>query len=290
MEQTGYVQTRERHNLFYRRIGPANPKRTLFCLHGGPGVSHDNLLPLSSIATEQNSLEFVSYDQLGGGRSDNARDKTLYNLQSFREHVEDVRQGLDLGKVCLLGQSMGGALCFEYVLKYPDNVERMIISNSGASIPDVVRHMQRMKKQLPRPVFETLEKYEKTEDYTNPEYQKAMMVMYREHLCRADPYPKQLEAAFAKLGEAYYAFWGPNEFVCTGNTRDWNVMDQIGRIEVPTLIIVGRYDEVSVEHAEACHRLIKGSKLLILEKSSHVNLLEEEADKVIQTVKDFVLV
>jgi proline iminopeptidase len=289
LEKTGYVQTREKHNLFYRRIGPSNPKKTLFCLHGGPGVKHDRLLPLSSLATDQNSLQFVSYDQLGGGRSDNARDKTLYNLQSFREHVEDVRQELELGRVCLLGHSMGGALGIEYTLKYPENVEKLIISNSGVSIPDVVRHMQGMKKQLPRPVFETLEKYEMLEDYNNPEYQKAVMVMYREHVCRAESYAKELETSFGKVGEAYYAFWGPNEFVCTGNTRDWNMMDQIEKIHVPTLIIVGRYDEVSVEHAEACHRLIKDSKLLVLEKSSHINLLEEEADKYIQKVRDFVL-
>jgi len=289
LEQTGYVETREKHKLFYRRIGPGYHKRTLFALHGGPGVSHDYLLPLSVLANEENSLEFVSYDQLGGGRSDNARDKTLYNLESFREHVEDVRQELNLGKVCLLGQSMGGTLCFEYALKYPENIEKLIISNSGASIPDVVRHMQRLKKQLPQDVYETLEKYEKTEDYSNPEYHKAVMVMYRRHLCRADPYPKELEDSFARLGEAYFAFWGPNEFFCTGNTRDWNVMDQIDRIRIPTLFIVGRYDEISVDHVEACAKKMSGSKVLILEKSSHSNLREEEKDKYIQAVKEFVL-
>lgn len=289
MEKTGYVQTREKHNLFYRRIGPANARRKLFCLHGGPGVPHDYLLPLSSLATEENSLEFVSYDQLGGGRSDRARDKTLYNIESFREHVEDVRQELNLGKVCLLGQSMGGVISFDYALKYPKNIEKLIISNSSASVPACVRHMQKMKKELPREVYETLEKYEKVEDYRNPEYQKAMMEMYKQHLCRAKPYPKELESDFDSLGEAYYSFWGPNEFVCTGNTRDWNVMDQIERIKIPTLIIVGRYDEISVEHAEECHNLIKGSKLLVLEKSSHMNMMEEERDKYIETVKDFLL-
>jgi proline iminopeptidase len=289
MEKTGYVQTREKHNLFYRRIGPENAERTLLCLHGGPGVDHDYLLPLSSLATEQNSLEFVSYDQLGGGRSENARDKTLYNVQSFREHIEDVRQELGLGKVCLLGQSMGGVLSFEYALKYPQNVEKLIISNSSASVPAVVRHMQKMKKELPKDVYDTLEKYEKLEDYANAEYQKAVMVMYKQHLCRANPYPKELESSFDKLGEAYYAFWGPNEFFCTGNTRDWNIMDQIDRIKIPTLIIVGRYDEISVEHAEECHKLIGGSKLLVLEKSSHMNMMEEERDKYIGAVRDFVL-
>ncbi len=289
MEKTGYILTRDKHRLFYRMVAPEKFSRTLLALHGGPGVSHDYLLPLSELATPRNSLRVVFYDQLGCGRSDHARDKTLYNMQSFREHVEDLRQELGLGRIMLLGQSMGGCISLEYVLKYPENVEKLILSNSGANIPDIVRHMQRLKKGLPPEVLSVLEKYEEVEDYTNPEYQKAMEMMYRRHVIRKDSYPKIVEEAFNNLNmEVYGAFWGPNEFICTGNVRDWNIMDRISEIKAPTLIILGKYDEIPTEHADAMEKLMKNSRVVILEKSSHMNMWEDESEKYLQAIEDFI--
>jgi proline iminopeptidase len=269
-------------------VTPEKYNKTLLSLHGGPGVPHDYLLPLAELATTKNMLRTVFYDQLGGGKSDRARDKTLYNLQSFREHLEDLRQELKLGKISLLGHSMGGCIILEYVLKYPENVEKLIISSSAANIPEVVRHMQQLKKKLPPEVFNTLEKYEVSEDYENPEYQKALDMMYKRHVLRMDPYPDNIQEIFNELSmEVYGEFWGPNEFICTGNVRDWNIMDRIGEIETPTLIIMGKYDAMPVEHAKAMGKLIKNSKVIVLEESSHMTMWENEAQKYIIAIKDF---
>jgi proline iminopeptidase len=284
------METRDKQRLLYRIIGPEKYERTLLGLHGGPGFGHDYLLPLADIATPENALRVVLYDQLGGGKSERARDKSLYNLQSFREHVEDLRQELDLGTVSLLGHSTGGCIAIEYVLKYPQNVEKLLICGTSANIPEDVRHMQRLKKQLPPDVLAVIEKYERLEDYDNPEYQRAIEVMYKRHVCRKDPLPECFRKAFSEVSkEVYEAFWGPNEFICTGNMRDWNMMDRISEIKVPTLIEVGRYDEVSISSAQSMKNLIPNSQLLILENSSHDVLLEDERDKFIHAVRDFIL-
>ena len=258
-----------------------------FLLRYSRQSSNTNAIKMVEITLEKMAKGGI-YDQLGGGKSDRARDKTLYNLQSFREHLEDLRQELNLGKVSLLGHSMGGCIILEYVLKYPENVEKLIISSSAANIPEVVRHMQRLKRELPPEVFNTLEKYEATEDYGNPEYQKAVEMIYKLHVLRKDPYPEDVQEIFENISmEVYGEFWGPNEFICTGNVRDWNIMDRISEIKVPTLIIMGRYDEMPVEHSEAMGELIKNSKVVVLEESSHMTMWEDEAHIYLKEIQDF---
>jgi proline iminopeptidase len=73
----------------------------------------------------------------------------------------------------------------------------------------------------------------------------------------------------------YETMWGPNEFTCTGNLQSWDRTDRLGEIAVPTLITVGRYDEVTPSCAETMHRGIKGSQLALFENSSHSAHLEE---------------
>jgi pimeloyl-ACP methyl ester carboxylesterase len=38
------------YELFYRVFTPPAPRSTLVCLHGGPGATHDYLLPLRDLA------------------------------------------------------------------------------------------------------------------------------------------------------------------------------------------------------------------------------------------------
>jgi len=68
---------------------------------------------------------------------------------------------------------------------------------------------------------------------------------------------------------------GINDFYGTGNLWHWDVTDQLPNIKVPTLITCGRFDEVTPKNSEAIHKGIKGSKLVIFEKSAHHMFLEE---------------
>jgi proline iminopeptidase len=84
----------------------------------------------------------------------------------------------------------------------------------------------------------------------------------------------------------YHTMNGPNEFTIIGTIRDWDVTDQLPKIRLPTLVTVGRYDEVTPRVAESIHRGIRGSKLVRFEKSAHLAMWEERA-KYIGVVRDF---
>ena len=113
--------------LFKRRVGDGP---IVIVLHGGPGASHDYLLPQYDLLGRRRSLLY--YDQRGGGQSPVPRDTPV----GWREHVadlEEIRTDLALERVTLCGYSWGGLLAVLYFLEHPERVERLALV-SPASI------------------------------------------------------------------------------------------------------------------------------------------------------------
>src|SRR5260370_11781737 len=86
-------------------------------VHGGPGASHDYLLPHLLPLARTNKLIFI--DERGSGRSEKLEDTTQYTVENMAEDVEAVPQALGLGKINLLGHSYGGLLAQPNSLTYP---------------------------------------------------------------------------------------------------------------------------------------------------------------------------
>jgi len=284
MEPTeGYVKILG-FDLFYRTYGRPT-KGTILCLHGGPGATHDYLLSLEDLA--QFGYRVVLIDQLGCGKSARPRGTALYTIAHNVEEVEGVRKALQLGKVHLMGSSYGGALAIATALKYQRNLRSLVITGGLASVPLTVREMRRLVNRLPPKTRATLAKYEAREDYENPEYLAAVDVFYRRHVCRLPVWPREVTYSFEHLSRpVYFTMNGPNEFTIIGTIRDWDVTDQLPTIRVPTLVTVGRYDEVTPRVAESIHRGIRGSKLVRFEKSAHLAMWEERSHY-IGVVRDF---
>jgi proline-specific peptidase len=266
------------YKVWYRIVGggEAPGKLPLLCLHGGPGVPHDYLEPLEGMAATGRRVIF--YDQLGCGSSDQPHDPSMWTVGLFVEEVGVVRRALGLERVHLLGQSWGGMLAMEYALTQPAGLASLVVSDSPASMPQWVSEANRLRADLPSDVQQTLLKHEAAGTEASPEYQEAMMVFYRRHVCRLDPYPACLNRAFDKLAqnpEVYHTMNGPSEFHVIGTLKEWNIVGRLGEIRVPTLVIGGRYDEATPAITETVHRGIPGSEWVIFENSAHLPHVEE---------------
>ena len=169
-------------------------KLPLLCLHGGPGVPHDYLEPLEAMAVTGRRVIF--YDQLGAGNSDHPHAPSLWTVSLFVEELGVVRQALGLEHVHILGQSWGGMLGMEYALTQPQGLISLTVADSPASMPQWVAEANRLRGELPSEVQGTLLKHEAAGTTDDPAYQEAMLVFYRRHLCRLDPWPECLNRAF----------------------------------------------------------------------------------------------
>jgi proline iminopeptidase len=271
--------------LFYRIFGEQNKKGVLLCLHGGPGATHDYLSPLADLTSF--GYKVVMYDQLGCGRSQMPYDTSYFTIERGVEEVEGVRAQLSLGKVHLIGHSYGGLLAIAYALKYQQNLKSLIIASGLASVPLTISEMNRLKSELPKEVYDILIKYEQIGDYENPEYQKAVEVFYKRYVCRLEPWPEDFVYTIEHLSKpVYYTMNGPNEFTITGTIKDYDATQELYKINLPCLITVGKYDEVTPKVAQSIHERIKRSKLVVFENSSHLAMWEER-EKYMQVVRDF---
>jgi L-proline amide hydrolase len=284
----GFISFRG-YQVWYRIVGEdeAPGKFPLLCLHGGPGATHDYLEPLEAMATTGRRVIF--YDQLGVGNSDHPHNPSLWTVQLFVEEVGVMREALGLDRVHILGQSWGGMLGMEYALTQPAGLVSLIVADSPASIPQWVAEANRLRAELPADVQETLSRHEAAGTTGDPDYQKATQAFYSRHVCRVDPLPACVDRTFKKLEEepeVYNTMNGPNEFHVIGLLKDWDIIDRLPEIHVPTLVLSGRYDEATPLIAETVHRGIPGSEWVLFENSSHMPHVEE-TDRYLQVLTSF---
>lgn len=280
--QSGFVEVNG-FRLFYKTFGTG--EEILLCLHGGPGATHQYLLSLGELGDDK--LKVVMYDQLGVGASEKPKDTSLFTIEHGAEEVEGFRKAMNLGKVNLFGSSYGGGLALQYALKYQTNIKKLIIAGGMASIPETIAEMNRLKATLPRDVRDTLAKYEARYAFLHPEYLKAVEVFYRNFVCRLPEWPDEVTRAFNDMSiPVYWTMNGPNEFTIVGNLKDWDITARLREIKVPTLVTVGRYDEVTPKVAETIHKGITGSKLVVFENSGHLTMWDEK-ENYLKTLREF---
>jgi proline iminopeptidase len=275
-EESGFV-TVDGFRLFYRSFGGGSSRPVVLGLHGGPGGSHDYLAPLVDLTDR--GFRVVLFDQLGCGRSELPEDQALFSLEHHVRETEGVRGALGLGRVHLLGSSYGGLLAIALALRHPQQLRSLTTVGGLASVPLATAEMNRLRAELPPEVRATLDRCEATGATATPEYLAACMEFYRRHLCRLWPWPEELSRTLELAAQRpVYAYMnGPSEFTITGTIRDVDLSPRLGEIALPTLVLGGRYDEVTPTVADQIRNGIPGARGVTFRESSHVPFWEERA-------------
>ncbi|MGH3398604.1 MAG: proline iminopeptidase-family hydrolase, partial [Streptosporangiaceae bacterium] len=253
-QDEGYIDV-EGGRVWYRSVGPDTGGGTpLLCLHGGPGFTHYYLEPLEALADRR---QVIFYDQLGCGRSDRPDDLSLWTVDRFVGELAQVRAALGLDRLHLFGSSWGGMLAMQYTLDRRPALESLILCGSPASMIRWVADCDELLAAEPEEVRRVIREHEAAGFTACPEYQSAILGFYREHVCRLSPWPAGFERSFAEAGyDVYNTMNGPSEFTVTGTLRTWDIMDRLGEIAVPALLVGGRYDECTPGHMAEMHRRI----------------------------------
>jgi proline iminopeptidase len=169
-------------------------------------------------------------------------------------------------------------LAMQYVLDRRPELESLILCGSPASMIRWVSDCAELLSAQPAEVRQVIAEHEAAGFTACPEYQAAILGFYREHVCRLSPWPASLERSFAEAGyEVYNTMNGPSEFTVTGTLKTWDVMDRLGEIGIPTLLVGGRYDECTPGHLAEMNNRIPGSQLAIIEDASHLCFTEQPA-------------
>ena len=253
-------------------------------MHGGPGGDHTVFKPALSPLTEVMQLIYI--DNRGSGRSERGSQST-YTLKNNVEDIEELRKYLGLDEIVLLGQSYGGMVALEYAKKYQENVKSLllVVTAPSSTFTDKAKEIVNQKgtpkqKEMAQVLwdgaFTSSEQQEQYYEIMAPLYSYSHKESVEENLSRENA-SKRSNRSYEALNEGFGGF-----------LRDYNVVDFLPSINVPTLIIAGRHDWITpVEGSIFMNEQIPNSQLVIFEESSH-GVMKDEHEKFIATVKDYV--
>lgn len=276
---------------WYRVTGDLTSDLTpLVVVHGGPGCSHDYLLSLAEIANSSRAV--IHYDQIGGGRSTHRRDAPpeFWTVDLFLSELDNLLEFLGMAdRYSLLGQSWGGMLAAEHAIRRPRGLRALIVSNSPASMELWSSEARRLRSEMPLELADALDRHEAAGTTNDPEYLAATQAYYDLHVCRVVPNPPEvlrMQEILAEDSTVYNTMNGPNEFFVVGSLRGWSVVEDVQFIQVPTLLLSGRYDEATPATVEPFFERIPEVRWEIFENSSHMPFVEEP-ERYRAVVEDF---
>ncbi len=274
----GYADFRG-YRTWFRVTGDLKSGRLpLIIAHGGPGCTHDYVDSFKDLADTGRAV--VHYDQLGNGRSTHLRDAPadFWNVELFLAELNNLIEHLPVSEYALLGQSWGGMLGAEHAVRQPAGLKALIIANSPASMDLWRAAANELRQALPAEVQATLLRHEAAGTTDSAEYHAASQVYYARHVCRLQPEPAEVlrtNAAIEDDPTVYHTMNGPTEFHVIGSLRHWSIIEHLPRIQVPTLLISGRFDEATPATVQPFADGIRDVRWQIFEQSSHMPHVEE---------------
>lgn len=241
--------------------GPA-----LVFVHGLSGSWQNWLEQLPVFGAEH---RVIAFDLPGFGHSPMPSQKI--SISGYARLLEGLLDTLGIDGAVLVGNSMGGFICAELAIAFPQRVERMmLVSPAGINT---------YGHPAGRRALSTLRLLEGTLGaYAAWMASKAETVARRARLRNATlglvvAHPSRLSAPLA--AEQIRAAGKPGFLDALQANLNYDFQDRLCEIVCPTLILWGDKDRViSVRDADLYQQLIGGSRKVIFKDTGHVAMLE----------------
>jgi pimeloyl-ACP methyl ester carboxylesterase len=247
--------------IHYQQCGEGPPA---ILLHGLGGSTADWSETMPALA---GAYRLYALDLPGFGLSPVPRQTIQYNLAYAASLVLAFADRLGLGRVVLIGNSLGGGISLRFAVDYPARVAGVILANAvglgreiGSSIrvlslPGVARlSLSLVTRRMVRDVWESL--------VVDP----------------AHATEERVERTWAWLRRPgvrqYLAHIYPRAVTLCGQ-RDL-LLDRLPRVQAPTLIVWGQEDSVlPPSHGQRAHELVARSTLHLLPQCAHIPQIEQ---------------
>jgi 3-oxoadipate enol-lactonase len=257
-ETTGYhlTATINNFNLSYNDTGEG--RIPVIFLHGFP---FDKTMWHGQIEHLKHAYRLISIDIRGFGKS--IDEDSELSIDLFGDDLIALMNHLCIKKAVLCGLSMGGYIALNVQQRFPGRAEALILCDTQCKADTSDEKQNRM---------ETI-KAVQSDGTTAFNEGFIKKVFHKDSLKHRKDAVKQLRTV---------VFANTPHIICQGLgalAGRSETCSMLGTINIPTLIICGRDDEVTPPAlSEYMHENIKGSMLRILEEAGHVSNLEQPAE------------
>jgi 3-oxoadipate enol-lactonase len=235
-------------NLYYEEHGNGQP---LVFINGLGSSTRDWEFQVPEFSK---SYRVITFDMRGHGQSE--KPAGPYHIPMFAADLASLFQALSIPSAHLVGLSLGGTVAFQFAIDYPAKVKTLTIVNSGPSLGGTPE--------------EARQEIERRVGIVQQLGMRAMGEALSPNL-----YPKPEQTA---LRETFVKRWAENDpsayIEATRSFLGWNVEEQLGKIQCPTLILASDQDYSPVATKEAYVKRIPKGQLVVISDAHHTLPLE----------------
>ena len=266
-------------SLYVDVVGHGDP---VVLMHGGPSADLWTMGAFRKCADEHT---LVFYDHRCNGRSSGVPVSSM-TWKNLTADADALRAHLGFERWAVLGHSFGGSVALEYALRYPARVSRLVLVDTGAdsrwareNAPEVLaqRGYSPEKVELARRWFHG--------EFTPREY---FPIFWRISGAYVQGSGWRFLAREMAAG-GWRSRMCPEALIQSGRHLfdGWSVVDRLGEIAVPTLIIAGRQDFVFPPQCQQQLAAgIPGSQVVIVDGAGH-SPQDEKPAEVIAVLRSF---
>lgn len=266
------VVTAGRRSFEY--VSKGNGPATLLVHSGGPGLTYHYLRPLLRLANSH--LRVILYNPRGVGGSWAPRRASEYTVPNLAEDVEALRRAFRIEELHLLGFSAGGFVALEYAHRHQSRLRSLLLCGTAGSAAEVRAANRMMVSAAPAALKRRLREVRRAGDPTSAEYEAVVEAVERPFQLRfytGMPPDLRVTKATPAVYRAMMTRTG-DEFTVDGTIARWDGRRYYAEIEVPTLVLVGRYDFFLEPSREMADR-ITPAHLRVIPNASHLAHLEQ---------------
>lgn len=231
------------------------PKQTLVLLPAFP-FSNEMWLPLIEQVKDQFTILALDYPGFGLMQRPNS---TGWTFPMMSDEIKNKIQSLRISKVILCGISMGGYAALDFVGRYPEFVEGLVLANTqaGSDTDEAIEGRNKMIRQILNGSVEAF-----SHDFLDKIFSQD----------RALKFPSEID--FLKnLVQAQSPAAIINALIAMCARGDSTA--KLAKISVPSLVITGTEDFLIPEARSAeIHKGIAGSQLEIMNDTGHLSVVE----------------
>lgn len=237
---------------------------TLVFIHG----LSDSLLYWEFLATNlKNDYQILRIDLRGHGESELENDEISIDL--FVNDLHDLLVELNIDRIRLIGFSLGGAVALDFSIKYPQLVSALVLMSSFYKVD---KHLEEILNHFKDALENSFDEFY---DYILPmilcpnviEENKLELEMLKEIIsgsANTEAYIKAIDACL-----------------------DFNAEDNLPQIDIPTLILAGKHDDISViDSQKEMKNKINDSELIVFDDVKHNLLVGENNQKILDILKN----
>jgi len=240
----------------------------IICIHGFGSKKETWIAQVGELSK---NYRVITYDQRGAGKSDRP-DKPPYTMDMFVDDIKGLMDYLNIEKSHILGRSMGGMIAQNFVVKYPEKVNKLILITTG---PGGIR---RSASSAGLDVFKKTQIERTKMIHKDPE-----KVFWRD--TRFGFYIKFRKEMMADPKKKFFGIWSVEDLIkyiqtnpprpqdienFLNVTKTQNAFDKLDQIKNKTLVLAASHDKMIPKvAAEHLHKMLPNSIYKLIEEAGH---------------------